>query len=159
QANGTSFAGRDGRYNNLQVDGANLNNNFGLSTDPLPGGGYQPISLDAIEEVSVNIAPYDVRQSGFTGAGINAVTKSGTNTFHGTVYGYFRNQNFNGTHVASSDISKGANQSNKVYGATIGGPIIKNKLFFFISAEKEERQFPGITYAPTGGSGSGNLST
>ncbi len=159
QANGNNFAGRDARYNNLQVDGANLNNNFGLSSDPLPGGGYQPISLDAIEEVSVNIAPYDVRQSGFTGAGINAVTKSGTNTFHGTLYGYFRNQDYNGTKVASSTISKGPDQSNKVYGAAIGGPIIKDKLFFFISAEKEQRQFPGVTYSPTGGSGSGNVSS
>jgi outer membrane receptor protein involved in Fe transport len=99
QANGTSFAGRDGRFNNTQVDGANLNNNFGLSSDPLPGGGANPISIDAIEEVSVNIAPFDVRQSGFTGAGINAVTKSGTNTIKGTVYGLYRNQDYNGTNV------------------------------------------------------------
>ncbi|MEY5045725.1 MAG: hypothetical protein RL713_950, partial [Bacteroidota bacterium] len=99
QANGTSFAGRDGRYNNIQVDGANLNNNFGLSSDPLPGGGNQPISLDAFDEISINIAPFDVRQAGFTGAGINAVTKSGTNTFKGTAYRYNRNQSFNGMNV------------------------------------------------------------
>src|SRR5436190_5579614 len=78
QANGNSMAGRDGRYNNFTVDGANLNNNFGLSTDPLPGGNSQPISLDAIEEISVNIAPADVRQSNFTGANIASITKSGT---------------------------------------------------------------------------------
>ncbi|HEY1870423.1 MAG TPA: carboxypeptidase-like regulatory domain-containing protein, partial [Chitinophagaceae bacterium] len=94
-----SYGGRDGRYNNVTIDGANLNNNFGLSTDPLPGGGANPISLDAIEEVSVNIAPYDVRQAQFTGANIAAVTKSGTNTFHGTAYGYYRNQHMIGRNV------------------------------------------------------------
>ncbi|HEY8958926.1 TonB-dependent receptor, partial [Chitinophaga sp.] len=99
QANGNNFGGRDGRYNNIQVDGANLNNNFGLSNDPMPGGGASPISLDAYDQISVNIAPYDVRQSGFTGAGINAVTKSGTNEFHGSIYGFYRDQSFNGTKV------------------------------------------------------------
>lgn len=76
QANGNNIAGRDGRYNNFTIDGANLNNNFGLSPDPLPGGNSQPISLDAIEEVSVNIAPSDVRQSNFTGANIASITKA-----------------------------------------------------------------------------------
>ncbi len=104
QANGTSFGGRDARYNNVQVDGANLNNNFGLSSDLLPGGGNQPISLDAIEELSINIAPYDVRQAGFTGAGVNAVTKSGTNTLKGTAYAYYRDQSFNGTRVGDTKL-------------------------------------------------------
>lgn len=159
QANGNSFGGRDGRYNNLQVDGANLNNNFGLSTDLLPGGsGNQPISLDAFEEVSVNIAPFDVRQSGFTGAGINAVTKSGTNTLKGSAYGYFRNQSFNGTNVAGSKLGEQQKQQNVTYGATLGGAIIKNKLFFFVSGELEERTFPGIQWSPAGGSGVGNVS-
>ncbi len=159
QSNGNSFGGRDGRYNNLQVDGANLNNNFGLSTDLLPGGsGNQPISLDAFEEVSVNIAPFDVRQSGFTGAGINAVTKSGTNTLKGSAYGYFRNQSFNGTNVAGSKLGEQQKQKNVTYGATLGGAIIKNKLFFFLSGELEERTFPGIQWSPSGGSGVGNIS-
>src|SRR5437016_3856227 len=79
QANGNNFGGRDARYNNITVDGANLNNNFGLSTDPLPGGGNNPVSLDAIEEVSVSLALYDVRQGNFTGGNIAAITKSGTN--------------------------------------------------------------------------------
>ena len=158
QANGTSFAGRDGRFNNTQVDGANLNNNFGLSSDPLPGGGASPISIDAIEEVSVNIAPFDVRQSGFTGAGINAVTKSGTNTLKGTFYGLYRNQDYNGTNVGNVKLPAQVKSSNTIYGATLGGAIIKNKLFFFGSYEEEERSQPGITFSPRGGSGSGNVS-
>lgn len=158
QANGNSFAGRDARYNNLQVDGANLNNNFGLSSDPLPGGGNQPISLDAIEEVSVNIAPYDVRQAGFTGAGINAVTKSGSNTFHGTAYTYYRDEKFNGRNVGDTKLPEGAQTKNTIFGGSLGGPIIRNKLFFFVNAEYEERTFPGVTWSPTGGSGAGNIS-
>jgi outer membrane receptor protein involved in Fe transport len=158
QANGNSFGGRDGRYNNVQVDGANLNNNFGLSTDPLPGGGSNPISLDAIEEISVNIAPYDVRQANFTGAGISAVTKSGTNVFKGTVYGYYRDQSFIGTRVTSTKLPTLADSYNKTYGGSVGGPIIKNKLFFFVNGEYEERSAFLSYYTPTGGSGTGNVS-
>lgn len=158
QANGTSFAGRDGRFNNTQIDGANLNNNFGLSSDPLPGGGANPISIDAIEEVSVNIAPFDVRQSGFTGAGINAVTKSGTNKIKGTIYGLYRNQDYNGTNVGDVKLPAQVKSSNKIFGATLGGAIIKNKLFYFASYEEEERSQPGITFSPRGGSGAGNVS-
>jgi hypothetical protein len=160
QANGNSFGGRDGRYNNIQVDGANLNNNFGLSSDPLPGGGNSPISLDAYDEITVNIAPYDVRQSGFTGAGINAVTKSGTNTFKGSGYTLFRNEKFLGTEVGDQDISSSiVDSKNTIYGITLGGPILKNKLFFFVNAEREEGNRPGITFSPTGGSGSGIVSS
>jgi outer membrane receptor protein involved in Fe transport len=159
QANGTSFAGRDGRYNNIQVDGANLNNNFGLSSAPLPGGGNQPISLDAYEEISINIAPFDVRQAGFTGAGINAVTKSGTNTFKGSAYRYNRNQNYNGRNVGDIKLPEQALSESQTIGFTIGGPIIKNKLFFFASAERETGEFPGIPWKPKGGTGAGNEST
>ncbi|MBP3840350.1 MAG: carboxypeptidase regulatory-like domain-containing protein, partial [Chryseobacterium sp.] len=136
QANGNSFAGRDARYNNLQIDGANFNNGFGLSSSPIPGGNSQPISLDAIQEISVNIAPFDVTQSGFTGAGINAVTKSGTNKFHGSLYGYYNGKELNGWKINGNDIEKvsGAQVTN---GFTVGGPIVQNKLFFFISAERE----------------------
>ena len=158
QANGNSFGGRDGRYNNIQVDGVNLNNNFGLSTDALPGGG-NPISLDAIEEISVNIAPFDVRQSGFTGAGINAVTKSGTNTFKGSVYGLYRDQSYNGLNVINQKLTTPTPQKNKLYGATIGGPIIKNKLFFFVSGEIEEKSVPSTFFYPKGGSGNGTISS
>ena len=157
-SSGNSFAGRDGRFNNLQIDGANLNNNFGLSTDPQPGGGASPISIDAYDEISVNIAPYDVRQSGFTGAGLNVITKSGTNTFHGTAYGFYRNQSFNGKHVGDVDLTQ-TPQKNKVYGASLGGPIIKNKLFFFVNAEWENASKPNSnTFVPTGSSASGTLS-
>ena len=159
QANGTSFAGRDGRYNSIQVDGANLNNNFGLSSSPLPGGGNQPISLDAYEEISINIAPFDVRQAGFTGAGINAVTKSGTNTFKGTAYRYNRNQNYNGRNVGDVKLPEQALSESQTLGFTVGGPIIKNKLFFFVSAESETREFPGIPWKPKGGTGAGNESS
>lgn len=136
QSNGTSFAGRDARYNNLQIDGANFNNGFGLSTNPLPGGNSQPIALDAIQEISVNIAPFDVSQSGFTGAGINAVTKSGTNKFHGSLYGYYNGKELNGWKINGDKIDK-LSGAKLVNGLTVGGPIVKNKLFFFISAERE----------------------
>ncbi|MGC4038931.1 MAG: TonB-dependent receptor [Chitinophagaceae bacterium] len=158
QANGTSFAGRDNRMNNVQVDGANLNNNFGLSSDLLPGSG-NPISLDAYQEISVNISPYDVKQSGFTGAGISAITKSGTNKFHGSLYGSYRNQSYNGTRVADTKLPSPAATSNKIYGATIGGPIIRNKLFFFLNGEIEKSSAPGVTYSPKGGSGNGTASS
>ncbi len=158
QANGNNFAGRDGRYNNLQVDGVNLNNNFGLSSDPMPGGGASPISLDALSELSVNIAPYDVRQSGFTGTGINIATKSGTNTFHGDLYGYYRDQSFNGHKVAGQKLTV-TPQKHQTFGGSLGGPIIKNKLFFFVNAEFEKESKPGITYVPTGSKASGNKSS
>lgn len=137
QASGNSFAGRDGRYNNLQIDGANFNNGFGLNDDPLPGRGSQPISLDAIEEIQVNIAPYDILQSGFTGAGINAVTRSGTNTITGSAYGFYRNQNLQGRRIGDIEIEN-ISAATRNYGFRLGGPIIKNKLFFFVNAEREE---------------------
>lgn len=159
QANGTSFAGRDNRLNNVTVDGANLNNNFGLSSDLLPGGG-NPIALDAFSEISVNVSPFDVKQSGFTGAGVSAITKSGTNTFHGSVYGSYRNQSYNGTNVAGVKLASPAATSNKIYGATFGGPIIKNKLFFFLSGEVEKAEQPGVTFnaRKTGQTAGGNIS-
>ncbi|MDF3078459.1 MAG: hypothetical protein K0S09_2348 [Sphingobacteriaceae bacterium] len=160
QANGNNFGGRDARYNNIQVDGANLNNNFGLSSDPLPGGGSQPISLDAYDQISINIAPYDVRQAGFTGANISAVTKSGTNSFHGTAYTFYTDQSFLGTKVGSNDISSTLQDSKtQIYGASLGGPIIKNKLFFFVNGEYEKNTRPGIAFSPTGGSGAGTVSS
>jgi outer membrane receptor protein involved in Fe transport len=159
QSNGTSFAGRDNRYNNIQIDGANLNNNFGLSSDLLPGGSNQPISLDAVEEVSVNVSPFDVWQGGFTGAGVNVATKSGTNTLKGSAYYLFRTEQMNGKKISGTELTNLAKQSNKIFGVTVGGPIIKDKLFFFVSGEMEEEDRPGITFTPKGGSGTGNISS
>ncbi len=135
--NGMSFAGSDGRTGNFTVDGANFNNNFGLSEN-LPGGG-SPISLDAIEEVQVVISPYDVRQTNFIGGGVNAITKSGTNTFRGTAYVYHRNENMRGDTVDGETVS-GARDTdrNTTYGFTLGGPIVKNKLFFFVNFESQK---------------------
>ena len=132
--NGMSFAGQDGRTANFTVDGANFNNNFGLSEN-LPGGG-SPISIDAIEEMQVVISPYDVRQTNFIGGGVNAITKSGTNTFKGSAYVYHRNENMRGNMAAGKEVSGARDKDrNTTYGFTHGGPIIKNKLFFFVNAE------------------------
>ena len=132
--NGMSFGGTDGRTANFTVDGANFNNNFGLS-DALPGGG-NPISIEAIEELQVVIAPYDVRQTNFIWGGVNAITKSGTNTFRASAYTYHRNENMRGD-VVKEQLIEGARERdrNTTYGFTVGGPIIKNKLFFFVNAE------------------------
>ncbi len=132
-SNGMSFAGGDGRSSNFTLDGANLNNNFGLS-DKLPGGG-SPISMDAIDEVQVTIAPYDVRQSNFIGGGVNAITKSGTNKFKGSAYIYYNNENMHGNRVDNEDLGERGKNGTTTYGFTFGGPIIKDKLFFFANAE------------------------
>ena len=132
--NGMSFAGSDGRTANFTVDGANFNNNFGLS-DKLPGGG-NPISLDAIEELQVVISPFDVRQTNFIGGGVNAITKSGTNTFRGTAYLYHQNENLRGDAVEREQLSGAREKDQKTtYGFTLGGPILKDKLFFFVNGE------------------------
>ena len=132
--NGMSFAGTDGRTANFTVDGANFNNNFGLS-DNLPGGG-NPISIEAIEELQVVISPYDVRQTNFIGGGVNAITKSGTNKFRGSAYIFHRNENMRGDAVDRVQLAA-AREKDQVttYGFTLGGPIWKNKLFFFVNGE------------------------
>ena len=143
-ASGMSFAGSDGRSTNFTVDGANLNNNFGLSSS-LPGGGT-PISLDAIEEVQLVVAPYDVRQSNFVGGGINAITKSGTNTFRGTAYTYYYDQRLRGNKLWGEDLGERKPESNKIYGFTLGGPIVKNKLFFFVNFEMQDKPGEAIQW-------------
>ncbi|RTE53157.1 TonB-dependent receptor [Arenibacter aquaticus] len=158
-ASGNSFGGRNDQYNNFSLDGAIFNNPFGLDA-PTPGGqtDAQPISLDAIDQIQVSTAPYDVTQSGFTGASVNAVTKSGTNEFHGTVYGFFRNQDLTGGKVKGEDVVKPDLKQNQ-YGFSIGGPIIKNKLFFFANFEKDERDDLGTNgWIPNTNSGAINES-
>lgn len=132
--NGMTFQGSDGRTANFTVDGANFNNNFGLS-EKLPGGG-SPISIDAIEEMQVVISPFDVRQTNFIGGGVNAITKSGTNTFKGTAYVYHKNENLRGDAICGEQITGArAKDRTTTYGFTLGGPIVKNKLFFFVNYE------------------------
>jgi hypothetical protein len=149
QNQGNSFSGRDGRFNTITVDGAAFNNNFGLSSNPLPGGNAQPIALDAIEEISVNIAPYDVRQSQFTGASINAVTRSGDNTYRASLYSYMRPKSFTGNTVDGIDVVGANSRSLQNYGFRVGGPIIRNKLFFFVSGEYEKELVPGVDWSPS----------
>ncbi|WP_420454656.1 TonB-dependent receptor [Rubrivirga sp.] len=131
---GTSVGGTASRYNNIQVDGAALNDAFGLESSGTPGGssGTQPISLDAVSEFRVAIAPYDVTQGGFTGGNINVITRSGTNTFTGSVYGLGRNQDLVGSGVEGDEFG---DFTDATYGGRLGGPILRDKLFFFGSVE------------------------
>lgn len=151
QASGNSFAGQDNRLNNITVDGSYFNNSFGLAGQPGERTGVSPISLDAIEQIQVNIAPYDVRQGNFVGAGINTVTRSGTNKVEGSVYYLFRNDNMVGTKAKDLSFSQGKFDY-KQFGARIGAPIIKDKLFIFTSFEKESLVEPGTTFVANNGS-------
>ena len=148
QASGLSFGGRNTLYNNFSLDGSIFNNSFGLDS-PTPGGqtNSQPVSLDAIEQIQVSLAPYDVRQGGFTGAGINAVTKSGTNDFKGTAYTFFRNESLIGKKIEGATVDNPSLKFNQT-GFALGGPIIKNKLFFFTNAEITRQTDPGQTFRP-----------
>ncbi|MBS1655210.1 MAG: TonB-dependent receptor, partial [Bacteroidetes bacterium] len=156
---GLSFAGQSNRYNQFSVDGSNASDAFGLTSSGTNGGqaNINPISIDAIQEIQVVLSPYDVTQGGFTGGGINAVTKSGTNKFHGSVYGQYQNEKFIGkNNVYNSSIKRISYPSftNKTYGVSLGGPIIKNKLFFFVNAERYQKSTP-VAFDPTvSGSGS-----
>jgi len=157
--NGLSFGGRSNQYNNVTVDGANFNNTFGLSSTLGGQTSSQPISLDAIEQIQVNISPYDVRQGGFSGAGINSVTKSGTNEFKGSVYTYIQTPGLQGLKVGNTEVPK-PNFDYNLRGFSVGGPIIKNKLFFFVSGEQERIKAPATSLIANipGGLAGGNVS-
>ena len=158
-ASNGSFAGRNDQFNNFSLDGAIFNNPFGLDA-ATPGGqsNAQPVSLDAIEQIQVAVAPYDVTQSGFTGASVNAVTKSGTNHFHGSVFGYLRNQDMTGKVYLGGTPLKPELKQNQG-GFSLGGPIIKNKLFFFANYEVDDRSDLGSMYiAKRPGVSGGNVS-
>lgn len=157
-ASGGSFGGRNDQYNNFTLDGSIFSNPFGLDA-ATPGGqtDAQPISLDAIEQIQVSTAPYDVTQSGFTGAAINAVTKSGTNKVSGTVYGFFRNQDLTGSKIKGEKIFVPKLEQYQ-YGFSIGAPIVKNKLFVFANFEKDDRTDLGQSWLPNRGTGAINES-
>lgn len=153
--NSGTFGGGNYRQNNFTIDGADFNNSFGIGGN-LPANGA-PISVDALEEISVNITPYDIRQSGFIGSAINAVTRSGTNNFSGSVYKYFRTEKQRGDKVSSTKFVRPVEEYDML-GVRIGGPIIKNKLFFFLNYEKEEQPksiqtrfaaTPSLPYGPS----------
>ena len=151
---GNSFAGRDGRYNNITIDGAAFNNNFGLSSKNLPGGDAQPISLDAIDEISVNVSPFDIRVSNFTGASINAITKSGDNQLKVSAYTFQRPESFTGEKVVDNVVPNARTSKQSTYGLSIGAPIIKDKLFIFVNGEIESRDYPGIEWSASKTDGS-----
>lgn len=140
------FSGTNNRYNSFQIDGAMNNDVFGLTSNGSNGGqaGTEPVSMETIEQIQVNVAPYDVRQSGFTGGAINAITKSGTNELHGSIYGFGNNQNIIGSKyelMDGSTSSKYMKQYQYNAGLTFGGPIIKNKLFFFANYERADQTY------------------
>lgn len=156
---GISFANQSNKYNQFTIDGANATDIFGLASSGTNGGqaSLNPIPFDAIEQVQIILAPYDVNLSGFTGGGVNAVTRSGTNTFHGSIYGFNQNQGLVGK-SADTRTKYGKFHDNQ-FGARLGGAIIKNKLFFFVNYEGERRSQPPINLPGTSGSQITNLAT
>jgi len=142
-----SFSGRNWLFNNISVDGSYFNNPFGLD-DPSPGGqsNAEPLPFDAVEQVQVSIAPFDVREGGFTGANINTVTKSGTNEFKASAYSFVRNEDLLGNTVRGQKVVANPDLKFNQSGFTLSGPIIKNKLFFFVNGELERRDDPGTNF-------------
>ena len=154
QSNNNSFAGSNFRYNNFTLDGAVNNDAIGFSNSAggVSGGGQSgtagagtrtnPYSIEAIQEIQVQLAPYDVKIGNFTGGAVNAVTKSGTNQLHGSVYGYGRNGSMVGKSVDGQKTSIGSDFHDYQTGFSLGGPIVKNKLLFFVNGELTRRQEP-----------------
>lgn len=146
-----TFGGQDNRLNNITIDGSYFNNSFGLAGQPGDRTNVAPISIDAIEELQVNLAPYDVRQGNFVGAGVNTVTRSGNNEYSGSVYYLFRNESHVGMRAKELSFDPGVFKYDNI-GVRLSGPIVKNKLFFFANFEKENLVQPGTTFlANTGG--------
>ena len=146
-----SFGGADNRLNNITVDGSYFNNSFGLGAAPGDRTNVAPIAMAAVEEMQVNVAPYDVRQGHFTGASINTVTRSGTNSFQGSAYAWKRDNSLVGKKAGANTFNPGTFDFHK-YGGFLSGPVIKNKLFFFLSYEDDAVTQPGTTFtANTGG--------
>jgi hypothetical protein len=144
------FAGADNRMNNITVDGSYFNNSFGLGSQPGDRTNVAPISLEAIEQVQVSVAPFDVRQGNFVGAGVNTVTRSGTNSFVGSGYYRYRNESFVGTEALGQTVNPGTFKTTNA-GEWLGGPIVKNRLFFFESFESQKDQRPLTTYVSNPG--------
>jgi len=136
-----TVAGRNNRYNNIQIDGAVNNDLFGLAASGVPGGQTetQPISLDAVQEIQLLVSPYDVRQGVFSGGGLNVITKSGSNRFSGTAYYFFRNDGFVGNGVDNTPLGT---FKDKQYGASLGGPIVQDKAFFFANVDFGRKDQP-----------------
>ena len=147
---GMSFVGQDNRLNNITVDGSYFNNSFGLGGTPGDRTGVAPISLAAVEQIQVNVAPFDVRQGNFVGAGVNTVTRSGTNQFRGSVYRQFRNESMVGTKAKALTVNPGTFTFGET-GEWVGGPVFKNRLFFFESYESEVTKQPGTTFVANKG--------
>ncbi|MEH6458580.1 TonB-dependent receptor [Chitinimonas sp. JJ19] len=148
-----SAGGQNSRYNSVTIDGVTINDTFGLEANNMPTA-KQPISIDAIQSVQVNISNYDVSQTGYTGANINAVTKSGTNEFHGSAYYVYRDENGAGDRYnrSSDSYTKAPGFDETTTGFTLGGPIIKDKLFFFANYEEMESSRSSPDFGPLGSS-------
>jgi hypothetical protein len=146
--NGGSFGGQSSQLNNITIDGANFNNSFGLSGDIGGQTGANAVSLDAIEQIQVNTSPFDVKNGGFVGGGINSVSRSGTNTYQASVYEYFKNKDWQGYEVNAPYTIKVPKQEYNydLKGFTASGAIIKNKLFLFVNGEQESTTTPGTTW-------------
>lgn len=140
-----TFAGMDNRFNNITIDGSYFNNSFGLSGLPGNRTGVAPISLDAVEQIQVNISPFDVRNGNFVGAGVNTVTKSGTNEYSASVYYNFRNNDFVGTKAGDVEFKSGTFKFGQ-FGMRLGAPLIQNKLFLFVNFEDDKLTQPGTTF-------------
>lgn len=148
-----SFAGRNWLYNNVSLDGSYFNNSFGLD-DPAPGGqsNAEPVPYDAVEQVQVSIAPFDVREGGFTGANVNTVTRSGTNDFRISIYGFGRNEKLLGNKVSGNDVVADPDLGFVQAGASFSGALIRDKLFFYVNGEVERTDDPGTNFAASDGS-------